>query len=295
MYHMHGNTGKGSKGVFFDTMLLLAKLGFSSLSCDGRGYSPHAAPDHYHSYHYDKLASDVFSLINASGLSAPYDNKFHIAAHDQGARVAWHAIALGPIRNHLLSFTSLSIPHSDVFSDALYGPHVDADQQAASQYVRELVMPNSTTVYDDAIFKVICKGEGWMTPASCQRTLFWYNGAIDSGAMALAPMNSWGTISKMIGIPENTVRKLTQYPLHGVPQTVKVGNVSEFPVLYACGDEDPSDLCKQVFGDESGKLIEKYTYLKMAGCGHEVLGCKDYKQLQKLRDAIIMNIQSVYL
>ena len=53
------------------------------------------------------------------GFSQKFGGKFHLVAHDQGARVSWHSIAKNITRSRLLSFTSLSIPHSDVFSDAL--------------------------------------------------------------------------------------------------------------------------------------------------------------------------------
>eukprot|EP00040_Diaphanoeca_grandis_P007965 m.43155 g.43155 ORF g.43155 m.43155 type:complete len:387 (-) comp19309_c1_seq1:28-1188(-) len=298
VYHMHGNDGALSKGMFFNLMLQLAPLGFTSLACDQRGYSPGASPHVYGDYNYNKLAQDILSVIDASGLlTDPATNgnatsKFHIVSHDQGARVSWHAIAKDLVRQRLLSFTSLSIPHSDVFSDSLYGPLADFDQQTASQYVRELVLPNSTTVYHDAIYKNLCLFDKWFTTAACQNVLWWYNGAIDAGAMALAPMMPYGSIAKRLGIPESVVGNLTQYALSGVAQTVKVGNVTEFPVLYACGANDSSDLCKQIFGDESGKLISKYTYLRLDSCGHDVLGCSDTNDREKLEQAIIANIQS---
>ena len=69
---------------------------------------------------------------------------------------------------------------------------------------------------------------------------------------------------------------------------MRVGRVDEFPVLYACGSNDQSDLCKEAFDTESGALIGKYTYLKVDGCGHDVLGCS---QAQKYIDAITKNIQ----
>ena len=84
------------------------------------------------------------------------------------------------------------------------------------------------------------------------------------------------------------MERLTQYPLEGVAQSVRVGRVDEFPVLYACGSTDTSDLCKSVFDTESAALIGTYTYLKVVGCGHGVLGCS---QAQKYIDAIIKNIQ----
>ena len=154
-----------------------------------------------------------------------------------------------------------------------------------------LVLPNSTTVQDNTIFHKVCEPEGWTTPESCQPSLWWYNGAIDSGAMALTkwdPNAPYSPVSKYVGINFTTVERLTQYPLEGVAQTVRVGRVDEFPVLYACGSDDSSDLCKSAFDAESAALIGSYTYLKVVGFGHDVLGCS---QAQTYIDAIIKNIQ----
>jgi pimeloyl-ACP methyl ester carboxylesterase len=296
VYHMHGNDGKQAKAMFFETMLQLSALNYSSVACDGRGYSPHASPPDYSAYHYDKLATDIIAIVDKMGFSGKFGGKFHLVTHDQGARVAWHSIAKNITRSRLLSFTSLSIPHSDVFSDALLSDHLDADQQLAAQYVRMLVLPNSTTVQSNTIFNKVCKDYAWATPESCQPSLWWYNGAIDSGAMALTtwdPNAPYSPVSKFVGLSFTTVQKLTQYPLEGVAQSVRVGRVDEFPVLYACGSTDESDLCKAAFDTESAALIGKYTYLKVVGCGHHVLGCYiDGKyEAQKYIDAIIENIQ----
>jgi len=292
---MHGNDGKRAKAMFFDTMLQLSALNYSSVSCDARGYSPLASPPDYSAYHYDKLAADIIAIVDAIGFSTKFGGKFHLVTHDQGARVAWHSIATKVTRARLLSFTSLSIPHSDVFSDALLSDHPDADQQLAAQYVRMLTLPNSTMVQGDTIFHKVCVSEGWTTPESCQPSLWYYNGAIDSGAMALTkwdPDAPYSPVSKYVGLNFTTVQDLTQYPLEGVAQSVRVGRVDEFPVLYACGSTDQSDLCKAAFDTESAALLGKYTYLKVNGCGHDVLGCS---QKQTYIDAIIKNIQQVAL
>ena len=226
VYHMHGNDGKQAKAMFFDTMLQLATRNYNSVSCDGRGYSPRASPPDPSAYNYDKLAADIIAIVDAApGFSKNFGGKFHLVTHDQGARIAWHSIAKNITRQRLLSFTSLSIPHSDVFSDALLSDHPDPDQQLAAQYVcpfimlrsgylppttqscawcshvksvtvcffvylfsrcccryvRMLVLPNSTTVQGEVIFHNVCKSYGWETPASCQPSLWYYNGAIDAG------------------------------------------------------------------------------------------------------------------
>jgi|MDSY01.1.fsa_nt_gb pimeloyl-ACP methyl ester carboxylesterase len=292
VYHMHGNDGLQSKAMFFDTMRQLGEVGYNSLACDARGYSPGAAPNTYDAYNYNNLQGDIFSIVDASGLSSATEGRFHVVAHDQGARVAWHAIAAGAGRERFLSFSSLSIPHADVFSDSLLSDSPDADQQEAAQYVRELVLPNSTTFDTGEVWDNVCLPNGYSSAEQCQRCLWWYNGAIDSGAMALAPMMDYqaGSVATLVGIPQEMVEANTQYSLDGVPQTVKVGRVDEFPVLYACGGQDGSDLCKEAFSDESAELIGNYSYLKLPTCGHDVVGCQVPGAAQELIDAIIRNI-----
>jgi hypothetical protein len=100
--------------------------------------------------------------------------------------------------------------------------------------------------------------------------------------------------AKWVGIPEAVVANETQYPVAGVPQTVRVGRVDEFPVLYACGGQDTSDLCEQTFSDQSGALIADYTYLKLPSCAHDVLGCPVEAQRLQLEQAIVDHIEAVY-
>ena len=70
----------------------------------------------------DELAGDIYAIVDAFGYGSQYGGKFHVVSHDQGARIAWHSIAKFYGRQRYLSFSSLSIPHADVFSNALYGP-----------------------------------------------------------------------------------------------------------------------------------------------------------------------------
>jgi pimeloyl-ACP methyl ester carboxylesterase len=291
---MHGNDGSRPKGMWFDLMLQLARLNFSCLACDGRGYSAGASPPIYGAYNYNQLVGDIFAIVDKAGFADASTQKFHLVTHDQGARVAWHSIAVGPGRSRYLSFTSLSIPHSDVFSDSIFpSPSnmfpIDGDQQLATMYVRMLVLPNSTTIQNRKIMDSVCSPEGWATPEICQRTLWWYNGAIDAGAMALAPWNTTAPLARVaryVGITKANVVALTQYPLSGVPQTHKVGKITNFPVLYACGPADESDLCKPIFGIRSMKLVRNFTYVRSSqpSCGHQCAQCSD------VADAVVKNV-----
>lgn len=118
--------------------------------------------------------------------------------------------------------------------------------QTAEQYLRQITLPNSVQVNDNTIFARSCKIFGFDTIDSCQISYWWYNGAIDDGAMALAPLMPFGNdIAAHINISYAMTKALTQYPLEGVPQTVKVGVVSKFPVFFACGVQDNCDLCDE--------------------------------------------------
>ena len=194
--------------------------------------------------------------------------------------------------NRFLSFSTLSIPHSDVFSNALYGPNAYAPQQTNAQYVRVLTLPNSTFVYNESLFHSTCGGFGFPTPQACQPAFWWYNGAIDSGAMALAPSQAYGPIGKMLKIPEDVTRNLTEYSLDGVGQSVFVGNVSEFPVFYSCGQKDTADLCIDLYKNESAARIKDFSYLRVDECGHDIISSSSAcPQQQQVIDGIIANIQ----
>lgn len=296
VYLMHGDDGMYSKAFWADTMLQLADHGYTSLACDGRGYSPGASPDDPKEYHYDIMADDILSLTNEAGFDTTFGGKFHVVAHDQGARIAWHAIARGLGRKHFLSFSSLSIPHADVFSDNVYGPNADNADQTAEQYLRQLVLVNSTTVNHNAIFSEFCPSLGFDTTLACQRSFWWYNGAVDSGAMAMAPLMPFGkSIASKVNIPYAMVENLTQYPLDGVPQTVKVGTVSLFPVFFACGSEDTCDLCTQNVVTQTSQMITSEFTSVINACGHKLIDpdkCASATERQKVIDGIINNVQA---
>ena len=123
-------------------MQAFADKGYNTLAFDQRGFSPEASPYLQSEYNYDKLADDIFAIADIYfGVSS----KFHLVAHDQGARLGWHAIALGTARKRYLSYTPLSEAHSDAFSDALYGPNTDHAQQTAFMYLWSFTLPRNST------------------------------------------------------------------------------------------------------------------------------------------------------
>lgn len=103
-----------------------------------------------------------------------------------------------------------------------------------------------------------------------------------------------GSAATMIDIPPAVVRSLTQYPIGGKNQSARVGHVGTFPVLYACGTRDPSDLCKVKFSEQSRAKISNYTYVRLINCSHDVLGCVDAagRPIAAQREALELAIQA---
>ena len=288
---LHGNDGPRSKGMWSMMMQAFADKGYNTLAFDQRGFSPEASPYLQSEYNYDKLADDIFAIADIYfGVSS----KFHLVAHDQGARLGWHAIALGTARKRYLSYTPLSEAHSDAFSDALYGPNTDHAQQTSFMYLWSFTLPrNSTLAYQSNIWKVVCEhAYHYATPALCQPSIWWYSGAVESGNLAMQPFSTWGQIGKQIGIPEDYIKNHTTYPLEGHPQTKKVGNVTEFPVMYVCGIGEYADKCNNRFRDETAKYIKDFHYYRSLNCGHDLVstGCKDY---QTVIDNIVHFVENV--
>ena len=275
---LHGNDGARSKAMWSMMMQTFAAKGFKTIAFDQRGFSPEASPYLQSQYNYNYLAEDLFAIADAFFGAG---SKFHLVAHDQGARLGWHAIAIGTGRKRYLSYTPLSEAHSDAFSDSLYGPNADPKQQKAFMYLWDFTLPgNSTTAYKNNLWRTLCtRAKHYATPRLCQPSLWWYIGAVESGNLAMQPFSTWGLIGQQIGIPEDYVKEHTVYPLSGRPQTTKVGNVTEFPVFYVCGASDYADKCTNRFRDDTAKFVKDFHYYRSLKCGHDLVSknCEDYQ------------------
>jgi pimeloyl-ACP methyl ester carboxylesterase len=97
--------------MYVPLMRTLGGLGYRSLACNQRGYSPAAAPDDVRSYDYGLLADDAFALA-AAGLNLSASRpRFHLVGHDHGAVLGWTMAASARGAALLQSYTALSIPH----------------------------------------------------------------------------------------------------------------------------------------------------------------------------------------
>lgn len=291
VYFMHGNDGPYSKGMWSLMMQTLAGRGYNTLACDQRGYSPGASPYNVSDYNYDSLAQDLFALVDCHFGAG---TEFHVVAHDQGSRVAFHSIAVSSARSRFASYTTLSIPHTDVFSDELFGPNQNPTQAINFQYLWALTLPGeSVKAYNASIYHSLCiAAYGYTAPEACQTAIWWYTGAVESGALGMPPLtDDWGPID--LGIPVSYVKEHTPYPLEGSPQRVKVGLVTEFPILYICGEFDTADQCNDQARNGSAELIANFSYMMVPGCGHDLTDPQDCGRYQDVINATVLLIESV--
>jgi pimeloyl-ACP methyl ester carboxylesterase len=98
---------------------------------DQRGFAESDKPEGVEQYRTDRILEDLLALADALGLT-----QFTLAGHDWGGAVAWLAALRHPDRVKRLVI--VNSPHPLVFQKTLIQ---DADQRAASQYIRAFRTP----------------------------------------------------------------------------------------------------------------------------------------------------------
>jgi len=93
---------------------------------DQRGFGASDKPEGVENYRTDVILADLIALADALGLET-----FTLAGHDWGGAVAWLAALKRPDRVKRLII--VNSPHPLIFQKSLIE---DADQRAASQYIR---------------------------------------------------------------------------------------------------------------------------------------------------------------
>ena len=272
--------------MYSPLMRQLAARGFRCVACDQRGYSPGASPDNVTAYNYRLLASDVWALADA----AKFPPKFHLVGHDHGAVLGWTVAASEQGAARLLSYSALSVPHVDAFSAGLFGPGADLAQQLASQYFTMFVLNNSASLHTDFWFLTLGLSDGFHSAASFQRALWWYNGAMDAGVMAMPPLMPAGYLYDHGSYSGAALRKVFGgTPNPGFPAKHPSGNVT-VPSLYVCGTTDPAILCNRPYALGTKSLVEaEYQYLAV-DCGHDLLSCSKSAETAKVTAAIAAHL-----
>jgi pimeloyl-ACP methyl ester carboxylesterase len=102
---------------------------FRCIAPDQRGYRGSSKPAEVEAYEPANLIGDVFALAKALGIE-----NFTVIGHDWGGVVAWGVAIAGQMTGTVTRAVIANAPHPALFQRLLY---TDAEQRAASQYIRE--------------------------------------------------------------------------------------------------------------------------------------------------------------
>jgi len=278
-------------------MRKLAAKGYCGTACDMHGYSPKASPDEIGRYDFDSIRADTFKIAANLG----YD-KFHLVTQDYGAALGWRMV--GDARENsekILSFTSLSMPHLDVFSDAIFGENSSKWQQAASQYFTTYVLQDSATLHDNFWFNILkCSwGSCFETPADFQKALYWYNGLIarESNKPRLLAMPPVMTVAEINDTdfpgkasPLAARKAFGGDATTGDAQEEQVGAI-DTPTLFLCGNTDTAFLCTMDWAKKTKDHCTSYTY-KEFDCGHRLTDCAEKEVTEDVVASIVEHLES---
>jgi len=265
-----------------------------TVACNQRGYSPTASPPSISDYNYALLKDDVFGLADAMGWGA-----FHLVGHDHGAVLGWTVVGDERAEGRVLTYSALSIPHIDAFSEGLYGEGEDEEQVIASQYFSIFVLPDSASLNAYALYLGMGQTSGrqkeygslYSKASDFQKALWWYNGAMDAGVMSMPRSMTKGELWDKGAYAMAAMRALYGgggVDGHGAENpTGKVGK--GIKVLYVCGGEDSYILCDHDYAKRTEEYVEgDYTNF-VAKCGHSVLDVGDCDSMEE-RDKVIKAI-----
>ena len=120
-----------SSFMYRELMQDLGELDYYCMAPDMRGYSEGARPAGISNYSIGKLTKDIMDIAHSAGKE-----KFHLIGHDWGAAIGWQIVHDNP--EAILSWTGLSVPHTQSFFEALLN---DNDQKKRSKYIKLFQIP----------------------------------------------------------------------------------------------------------------------------------------------------------
>ena len=265
--------------MYIPLMKKLANQGHYAVACDQRGYSPKASPGDINDYAYVNIARDAYAVAKAAELS----KSFHLVAHDHGAVLGWLMTGrdtakgfAGASDMSIKSYTSLSVPHIDVFSKALEGPDADPEQVKASQYFPQFVEPDSASKAGSFYYKALWRmtsqkpfgveETGFKDAAAFQKAMWWYHGAIPD-YLAMPPVLPFYKMPKPV-MAANLGFQLKPTP--GIPAKQSAGKV-DVPTLFGCGSKDDKIWCSRPYAQNTKDYVDSWYEYVTNNCGHDLL------------------------
>ena len=112
--------------MWYKLIKVLDSENFRVIAPDQRGYSPGARPLKIKDYKINALTLDIINIANLFDA-----NRFHLIGHDWGAAVGW--VICSMFKKRVISYSALSVPHLDAFSNAISNDEV---QKKKSYYIK---------------------------------------------------------------------------------------------------------------------------------------------------------------
>jgi len=217
----------------------LSDNGFKVLAFDQRGYSPGARPKEVGNYTIPHLVGDVLDIANA----VQFDT-FHLVGHDWGSIVGWNTVMDHYHRIH--SWTALSIPHPQVFSDAVVNHPIQSER---SGYIKSL----QRSLIPEFLFGVFNKR------AFNALEDRWTSEQIEE-------------IKGMLSEPGAMTAALNWYRAMDVEEALEKGIYKKdihVPTLFILGQEDEY-VAAEIVPNQEPYMKASYSILQL-NCGHSII------------------------
>jgi pimeloyl-ACP methyl ester carboxylesterase len=249
---------------------------FHTVACDLRGYSPLASPDGIENYSYEIFAQDTWAIADQLGFK-----EFHLIGHDHGAGLGWLVASQPQAKSRIKSYTALSVPHVDTFSEALFGDKAVVEQQVAFQYSRNFKVADSAS-----------RGLDKMFGFPIQKPLWWYQ----NSRIASVPVLSDEDLVKYADNAEFSLWVRQSFkpalPVDDGAPVDPVGDI-QVPVFFICGAKDPYLLCDHDYVKNQEALLKAgYRTKTYQSCEHNLFGCEDEKDSASVMSDISAFLQS---
>jgi len=228
---------------------------FRCIAPDQRGYRGSSKPQEVSAYSPDKLAGDVFQLVDSLGIGT-----FTVVGHDWGGAIAWFVAVLGQ-GSRVTRAVIANAPHPAIFQRLVW---TDPVQRSASQYMRTFRdTANDALVHEHGLIGMLAKA---------------FDPKLLSGGMEPAERNAlladWQDREAAFGMLNWYRAGLLEVPPLDVPYTLPEGWTPPalppltIPTLVIWAMDDVALPPCNLVGLEA--VVRDLTLVKVPDCGHFV-------------------------
>ena len=236
---------------------------------DQRGFGGSDKPEGVENYRSQETVADIFALADAYGIG-----RFTLVGHDWGGAIAWAAALQAPER--LDRLVIVNAPHPHIFQRTVIE---DADQRAASQYIRAFRNPMMERTIDamglDAFFEKGFGGHVSLATIPPEERQAYLDDWGQKGA--LTAMLNWYRASALVVPATDEAEPRPAWNRDPFPAVA-------VPALVIWGMRDKALLPIQLQGLET--MVDDLTIVRIEDAGHFVPWEKPEPVIAAIRDFI---------